>query len=336
MEALVKEQPGPGMTLKSVPTPSLGPNDVLIRTKAVGIDGGVEQAAYDWKEESFFVQALEEKLPRILGHEYSGVIDAVGAEVTRWSRGQRVVVEPGASCRDCVYCRSGREHLCPNKVGTLDRDGALAEYVAVPEDCVYAFDGLSFDEASYVEVLGVGVAALERSQFSLGDTVAISGPGPVGFSALIAAVNAGADSVYMLGIDIDEGHRLPTAERMGATAAINILSEDVPEKVDVFFEVSGNQSALDTAVETTHRGGQLVQIGLFGRPVELDLDRLTFEGITLQPSLGRSVTTWATAIDLAKAVDLSPIIGPNFSLRDYEAAFDAARNREGVKVIINP
>lgn len=337
MKALVKQEAEPGMDIDEIPEPEPGPTEVLLRVKSVGIDGGLEAVVYDmdsgWED-------YASNLPRVFGHEFAGVVETVGGEVTSLEEGDRVAVEPGINCGKCRHCRNGEMNLCENRVVIgKDIDGALAEKVVVPEENAYVIgDDVSDDEGAYVEVLGVGVNALEYSKFKPGDKVAITGPGPVGFSALIACDAGGAESITMIGAEIDTATRLPIAAEMGATRTLNGAEESMNEEVDVFFEASGHVSALEQAIEGTRRGGQIIQIGVFHgqSSIPFDANRLIRSGIDYRPIRSRRDSTWRRAIAIANNTDLSPLIGPTFDLENHEEAFKATRNREGVKITLHP
>lgn len=341
MSALVKTEPAPGMELVEVPIPEPEAGEVRIRVKSVGIDGGAEALIYDWHPSKHH---YEPHLPQIFGHEFSGSIDALGPGVTGCDVGDRVAVEPGVGCGRCRNCRAGEPNLCSSdsrrSIGLdEDVDGALAEYVTVPGEVIYPFpDTLSYDVGTFLELLGLGVHAIERSSLEPGDEVAVSGPGSVGMSTLIAAIQGGAVEATMVGAGVDVGSRLPIAEEMGATGTLNIEERSIDEPVDVFFEASGHASALDEAVRSTRNGGEIVQIGLFHGEdaVPVDLNHLVRSGITLETVYARRDSSWRRAISLALEMDLAPVIGPTFELSDYERAFEAARNREGIKVTLHP
>lgn len=338
MKTLVKRRPEPGMTLEERPVPEPGQGEVLIRVDSVGIDGGVEALIYDWHESMHY---LAEELPRVFGHEFAGTIDKVGDGVTAVSQGDPVAVEPGVTCGQCRNCRAGRMDVCENRsVIGIDRGpGALAEYVVVPESNVYVLDpSISMDHATFLEVLALGVNALEYSQFTVGDRVAISGPGPVGLGVLVACVAGGAGATTVIGAEIDEENRLPIASEMGATETVTIDELDLDNEVDVFVEASGQESALEAATTNTRRGGQIVQLGLFhGQDsVPVDLNSLVSAGVDFQTTRSRRDSSWRRAIAISRDVDLSPIVGPCFDFGEFDAAFTAKRQREGVKIVLNP
>ena len=343
MRALVKTEPEPGMTLQDVPRPDPGPGEVRVRVRSVGIDGGVEQLIYDWHHSKHH---YADDLPQIFGHEFAGVVDATGPDVSAVAEGDRVAVEPAIVCGECRNCRAGKRSLCesPDRraVGLdTDHDGALAEYTIVPEETCYVFpDALSFDVGTFLELVGLGVHAVEQSSLRPGDRVAIAGPGSAGLGTLIAARAAGASPTVVVGTEADAGTRLPVAEQLGAdrTLLADDVERDTYADVDVFFECSGSPAALENGLRNVRAGGEVVQVGVFHgeRRVEVDLNRAVTNGIHLKTVFGRSDSGWHRAIAIAQDIDTSPAVGPAFEFEDYEAAFDAMRAREGVKVTLHP
>ncbi|MFA1612506.1 zinc-dependent alcohol dehydrogenase [Halobellus rubicundus] len=347
MRVLAKTEPQSGMTLQEKPVPEPDPDEVRLRVKSVGIDGGVEAPLYQW-EPSY--QHYEEHLPQVFGHEFAGEIDTIGANVSNYNIGDRVAVEPSIFCGNCRNCRTGDWNVCTEISGygpsgqksigiDIDSDGALADYVTVPASNLYSIpDTITYDEGTFLELLAIGVHAIEKSEFKLGDRVAITGPGSVGLSALIAASVGGANSITMIGASSDKKHRLPIAEQMGASQTINIEQESIDEPVDVFIEASGHTSALKAAEENTKKGGEIIQIGVYHNKdtVPINVNYLLNNGISIKTVFGRKESSWHRAISIAEQTDLSPVVGPSFDLEEYEKAFAAENNREGVKVTLNP
>lgn len=340
MQALVKAEPGTGMEPRKVPTPDPGPGEVRLRVKSVGIDGGVEQLIYDWHESKHY---YADYLPQIFGHEFAGVVDALGPDVSTVDEGDRVAVEPGIVCGECRNCRAGKRSLCVSDdrqaIGLdTDVDGALAEYIVVPEETCYTFDdSLSFDVGVFLELLGLGVHAVENSGLEPGDSAAITGPGSAGMGILVAARAAGAGPITVVGTEADTTNRLPTAETMGATHT-RTAEDGLDDEVDVFFEASGAPAALSEGVEHTRAGGEIVQVGVFhdNRTVDVDLNRLVRRGVDVTTVYGRRDSSWRRAREIATRIDCSPVVGPAFDMAEYERGFDAVREREGIKVTLHP
>lgn len=347
MTVLEKREPDEGMTLAERPIPTPGEDEVRIEVKSVGIDGGVEGPFYRW-EESY--HRYEPHLPQVFGHEFAGVVEAVGSRVEDWEGGERVAVEPRISCGRCRNCREGRQNLCTTETGfsphgrksigiDTEEPGALAEYVIVPARNLYSLpDGVTFDEGVFLELLAIGFHGIDVSSFSPGDRVAITGPGSAGLSALVAAREAGASEIVMIGADVDEGTRLPIARDMGGTTTRNVAEGPLEDPVDVFLEASGHESALRVAEESVRPGGDLVQIGVYhgADRVSVDLNGMVNEEISVLPINARREADWRRTLAVAPSIDLSPVVGPAFEMTDYEAGFRAEAERAGVKIVLHP
>ena len=200
MKALVKTCPGVGqMEIMEVPKPQIKPDEVLIKVCAVGICG-TDLKIYD--------NAFACNTPVIVGHEFSGVIEACGEDVKNYHVGQRVIAEQHyESCGECEYCLTGRRHWCARKrsPGYLS-DGAFAEYIAANQDLLHILpDTLSFEDGSLIEPMGVvAYAVLQKAGIHPEGTVAILGCGPMALLAVQIVRAAGAAKVIVTGLDVDE------------------------------------------------------------------------------------------------------------------------------------
>ncbi len=198
MKAVVKKQRGEGFVeLMDVPEPMIGDTDVLVQVNAAGICGSDLMILHD-----FFPGY---NVPVILGHEFAGIAKEVGSGVTRISPGERVVCETHAYvCNQCTYCKTGLYNLCMTRKGFgYGLDGAFAKYVKVREPIIHHLpDSIVLDDAAALEPLAVVVNALTKNaKISLGDSVLISGPGPIGLLALQVAKLSGAKKVTVVGTE---------------------------------------------------------------------------------------------------------------------------------------
>jgi L-iditol 2-dehydrogenase len=254
------------MSMQERTRPAPGQGEVLVRVHRVGVCGSDVHYYTHGRIGGFIVEK-----PIVLGHEMSGVIEAVGPGVDRARIGQRVAVEPGVPDRTCEWCRRGRYNLCPNVefMATPPFDGALADYIVTPTDFAYALpDHVSLDEGALMEPLSVGVYAIHRSGIKAGETVAVFGAGPIGLVTLQVARAAGAGAITV--IDLEPG-RLATAKRLGATTTLNakdvnavdaLMTSTNGRGVDIVFEAAGNARTAGDAVRIAKRGGKVVMIGL--------------------------------------------------------------------------
>ena len=338
MRALVKRMPGPGaIELLEVAEPAPGRGEVLIRVHAAGICGTDLHILHGRPP-------VELRYPVVLGHELAGVIAAVGPEVAALRPGDPVVAETTFTrCGRCPACRRGAYTLCPERrtIGTY-HDGAFAPLVVVPAWAVHRLrPETDRAHAALAEPLAVACHALvERSAVAPGERVLVSGPGPVGLACLAVACQAGG-RVAVAGAAGDEA-RLACAARLGAEASGGWddpgLADWLADGVDLLVEASGAERALASGVPHVRAGGRVVQLGLFGEPVRVDLDRWVLREITWIPSVSQTHGSWRIAVKLIESglVDLTPMISGRFPLARWAEAFRMAETRGGVKVLLLP
>lgn len=287
-----------------VPAPEPGAGEVIVRVAYNGICGSDLHAYADGTGTA---QAAPHPLsghqnPTTLGHEFSGTITEVGAEVTGIDIGQRVAVEPIFSCGECDQCRRGFFPYCEGGLGPafsvaslgLGADGGLSQYVAVQARHVYPIpDTLALDLAALTEPTAVVFEALKRSGFAPGDDIAVLGAGPIGLLLATVARISGAGKIFISDV-VPE--RLQKATDLGFDHIIDARSADpaaavlsaLPTGVDVAYDCAGVQTTLDTALGVTKNNGTLMAVAIFGEPVTLPLILLTIKGITLKTTLGYS------------------------------------------------
>ncbi|MBI2301524.1 MAG: NAD(P)-dependent alcohol dehydrogenase [Armatimonadetes bacterium] len=337
--------------LEARPVPEPAPHEVLVRIGSVGVCASDVHYFTHGRIGGFVVRA-----PLILGHEAAGVVVAVGREVTRFTVGQRVTMEPGWTCGRCWYCKTGRYNLCPDVVfmATPPIDGAFAEYVAWPESFTYALpDELSLAEGALMEPLSVGVWATQRGQVAAGQSVAVIGAGPIGLVVLQMAKIRGATT--LVAVDI-EPFRLELARKLGAThclsardcdpvACIRELTGELQgfppahAGVDAAFETAGTLATTRTALGAVRPGGQAVLVGLPPDPlVELDIVSAASREISIHGEF-RYANTYPTAIALtaARRVDVAALVTHRFDLAEAAAALQFAdeHKHEAMKVVVD-
>jgi (R,R)-butanediol dehydrogenase / meso-butanediol dehydrogenase / diacetyl reductase len=247
------ESPGP-----------LGPREARVQPKWCGICGS------DLHEYTGPVY-LGATLPQILGHEFSAEVVEIGSDVTNVAVGDRCAVLPHVFCGQCYFCHRGRQGLCRELriTGFGWPWGGLAGEAVVPSyQCIPLPDGVSFEQGAILEPLGTVVYASERVSLRSGDTVLVTGGGPVGQLAVMVAAAAGADAIYL---SEPNPIRLAQAEKLGVTGVFDPRSTDVAAEVlertdglgvDISMECAGSQPALDTCVDATRAGGSIAQIAL--------------------------------------------------------------------------
>jgi len=309
--------------------PEIAADEALVAVHASGVCGS-DAHAYQYHGGYEWVQ-----LPRIMGHEYAGTVEAVGPAVTAVSPGDRVVEDPTRRCGHCFQCRNGQENVCQNfSVKGMHRDGSYAEFtVAEPENLHVVPDGVPLREAAITEPLSVAARTVyEQSQLTPGDTALVEGPGPIGILVAALADALGA-SVLVSGLDDDADYRLPLAADLGVET-VNISERDLGEVAsaftdgvgfDVVFDATGHRSGIETAVDRVRKGGQVVVVGLPGESSEVPMADLVRSEVQVETSYGAVWRDFERAIAALAdgTVDPETIVDTSFSVDDPDAAFDS-------------
>lgn len=339
MLALVKTAAGPGLELRDVARPQIGINDVLVRVRRTGICGT------DLHIDSWDPWAAKTVTPPlVVGHEFVGEIVEVGSNVTDFHPGELVSGEGHVTCGRCRHCLAGRRHLCAHTIGLgVGRDGAFAEYVSLPMSNVWHhWPGVDEEVAAIFDPLGNAVHTALAFPV-LGEDVLVSGAGPIGLMATAVARHAGARYVV---VSEPNDYRRRLAEQMGATLAIDPAARDLGdvqgelgmvEGFDVVLEMSGNPTAIRTAVANMAHGGRMAILGIPTEEIALDLNAVVFKMLTLRGIYGREMyeTWYQMTVMLQSGLDIRPVITHRFPFRDHEKAFEAARSGDSGKVIMD-
>lgn len=339
MMALVKENRSAGLALKRVPIPQPGPNDVLIKVRASSICG-TDLHIYKWDAwaESAVVT------PNVIGHEFAGVVEAVGSEVVGVKPGDSVSAEGHVVCGVCRACRSGNAHVCPHtRSFGITIPGCFAEYALLPATNVVQNDPrLPAELACLQDPLGNAVQSVLVGDIT-GKSVAVVGAGPIGLMAVAVAKACGASTV--IAADINE-FRLGMAKSMGADSLVNSATESLSERlkaltggdgVEVLLEMSGHPDAIRQGLEGMANAGRVALLGIPTRGVELDLSRsVIFKGLRIDGITGRRLyTTWFQLKGLLESgrIDLTPLVTHRFRLDQYEEAFELVGSGNCGKVV---
>lgn len=338
MDALVKAEAGVGLVLRQVPVPEPGPGEVLIKVHKTAICG-TDVHIYNWDPWA----QLHIKPPMVIGHEYVGEIAALGAGVTGLHVGQRVSGEGHITCHHCRNCHSGNIQWCKNTVGVgVDRDGAFAEYVCIPETNVIIIDeNLPEDVVAFFDAFGN--ATHTALMFPLiGEDVLITGAGPIGIIAAGICKYAGARRVIIT--DVND-YRLELARKMGVDAAVNTVRESLNEVMtkqsltegfDVGLEMSGNGAALSQMVGAMRNGGKIALLGIGNKPIEMDMNAIICKGLTLQGVYGRKMDNWHQMSYMVQGgLDVTPVITHRFHYTEFEQGFAAMNSGKSGKVILD-
>lgn len=317
------------MAIREVADPALaGPEDVLLRIRAVGVCGS---DVHYYTTGRIGSQVVE--YPFTVGHECAGVVEAVGSGVTSVRPGDRVAIDPPVSCHACDQCLAGRAHTCrelkylgcPGQLA-----GSLSELLVMPEECCFPIpEHMSFGEAALIEPLSIGVYAVQQSVPMPGAKVGILGMGPIGFSVMLPALAGGAEAVYVTDrlparCDLASRHGAAWVGNPDEVDVVDEISSREPLLLDVVFECCGQQEALDQAMNLLKPGGKLMLIGI------PEFDRYSFSAETARrrelclQNVRRQNECVPAALDLvvSGAVDPAFMITHEFPLSDTKKAFD--------------
>jgi len=339
MKALVKLRPEKGIWMDNVPVPEIGINDVLIKIKKTAICG-TDLHIYKWDDWS----QKTIKTPMTIGHEYMGVVVDKGAGVKNVKIGDRVTGEGHIACGHCRNCRRGKLHVCENTVGIgVNRDGAFAEYLSLPEVNVVHLDDRIPDEiASIMDPFG-NATHTALSFPVLGEDVLITGAGLIGTMATAICKFAGARNIVVT--DLSE-YRLEIARKMGATYTVNGKNGETVEGArkelklrgfDVGLEMSGAPVAFREMIDNMYNGSKIAMLGILPNSTTVDWNEIIFKALTLKGIYGREMwETWYKMQQmLLTGLDLSPVITHRFSIDDFQQGFDVMESGQCGKVILN-
>jgi threonine 3-dehydrogenase len=339
MKALYKSAAGPGLVMTDRPEPTTGERDVKVRVARTGICG-TDLHIESW--DSWAAGAIN--APLIPGHEFSGHVVEVGGDVRTVAIGDMISGEGHVVCGHCRNCRAGRRHLCihTSSLG-VNRDGAFAEYVVIPESNVWRHpNGLDPDLAAIFDPLGNAVHT--ALSFSLvGEDVLITGAGPIGVMATAVSRHVGARFIVVT--DVNEA-RLDLARKMGADLAINVASERIAsaqqrlgmqEGFDIGLEMSGSAKALPEMLDNLNHGARVAILGLPSQPITIDWSKVVTHMITIKGIYGREMfeTWYAMNAMVATGLDISPVITDRFPAAQWKDAFAAASHGDRGKIILD-
>ena len=342
MSAVVKKTADQA-ELTSMPIPKCGPGQVLIKVQSAALCG-TDMHIFEWNA---WARSVGIELPYIMGHECCGDVVAVGEGVYAVKVGDKVAGETHIPCGHCYQCMNGEQHICANlKMFGIHTNGCFAQYAVIPAVCARPIPReISCDIGAVMEPLGTAVRAASEMQVA-GANVMVLGCGPIGLFAVAAARSMGAAKIFAT--DISPA-RLEIAQIMGATQALNPLTQDVAQivltktgnfGVDVVIEASGNVEALKDSFRYLRKGGRLALIGLPGKPIELELGReIVFKEAKIIGIHGRKMfETWTQMENMLAAgkLDVSPVITHKLPLNKWQQGVELAKNGEACKVIYHP
>ncbi|MBI3044533.1 MAG: alcohol dehydrogenase catalytic domain-containing protein [Betaproteobacteria bacterium] len=347
MRALIKESPQPGIAYRDVPDPELKPGHVIVRVKSCGISGS-EIARYRWTDayHAGGAKDMSRQLPRIMGHEFSGTIAAVGPGVDNRSTGDLVVIQSVIGCGGCESCDAGLPNHCTNRVTIgVNADGGFAEYCAVPASNVYAVPaGVALENAALLQPFAIAAYSLEIGGIRPGERIGVWGVGAIGVSLIQQAIIGGATVEFAVGRDHG---RLDAVRQLGVRHTISANDGDPSrrlvelfggQKLDAIFEVSGHTPAINSALSLLKRRGRAILIGNLQEPFKADLLPAIMDQLSILTVRTYSLAAWRRALSLLPRVQNQPGTLPveRVPLAEGVAAFQRAASGEGIKFVLEP
>ncbi len=319
------------MQERPVPVPRA--DEVLVRVRSVGVCGS---DVHYYKEGRIGGYVVEQ--PLILGHEVSGVVVDVGSDVPDGRVGQRVAIEPQRPCRRCRACKSGRYNMCSDLefYATPPVDGAFCDYVVAPADFAHPVpDDVSDHAAALLEPFSVGLWACQKAEVGPGSRVLVTGAGPIGALASLAARARGASEVVVTDLVPSRRERIL---HFGATTALDPADPTVDLsalEADALIECSGATPALLSGLRALRESGIAVLVGLGDEEISLPVQLIAFRELVLT-GVFRYVDTWPAAIAAARqpATDLDALVTAEFELEDAEAALTSDDDPQSMKSVV--
>ena len=338
MKALVKKYREPGIWMDEATIPEIGINDVLVKIHKTSICG-TDIHIYKWNE---WAQKTI-PVPMIIGHEFVGMVEAMGSNVHDLKIGDMVSGEGHIVCGLCRNCLAGRRHLCMKTSGIgVNRPGAFAEYLSIPVTNIWHCDpSIPMELFSCFDPFGNAVHTALAFDV-LGEDVLITGAGPIGIMAAAVARHAGARHVVITDVN---PYRLALAMKVGNFCTVNIKEEKLEEVMkklgmkegfDVGFEMSGNEDAFRSMIDVMSHGGKIAMLGIQSSKTLMDWDKVIFNGLTIKGIYGREMyeTWYKMTVMLQSGLDISPIITHRFKINDFQEAFEVMASGNSGKVVL--
>ncbi|TFG07036.1 MAG: hypothetical protein EU539_06070 [Promethearchaeota archaeon] len=327
------------ISIIDIPKPIPGKGEVLVKIKYAGICGS---------DLEFYKTGLW-PTECVLGHEITGSVAEVGKEIKKWKIGDRVTIDVTLNCGECYFCKRGFENLCERSYEGIGvgRNGGFAEYMLVKEhNLIKLPDTIPDKHGTIFDQIGTPLQALSISNFIAGDSAVVLGLGTLGQFTLQCLKIAGASSIVVVE---KNPYRLEVAKNFGPDLALDKLSLPRIKRAnkkgvsgaDYVFECSGNPRLVNTAIDVVRKGGTIIQIGLWDKPVEINLLKYVMNQIRIQGVLGTRRKDFEFAIDLVarKMIDPDPIITKIISLDDivdegFECGIDP--DTKNIKILVEP
>ncbi|MDR1766003.1 MAG: zinc-binding dehydrogenase [Lachnospiraceae bacterium] len=337
--------------LIDIPEPVCGPRDVVIEVKAAAICGA------DMKH--YKVDNGSDEFGSVRGHEFSGDIVEVGAEVTDWKVGQRVVSDnTGHVCGKCPACERGDYLLCSEKVNLglgYGYSGGFTKYCLVPGEILAIHkralweipEGIDYEEAAVMDPICNAYRAIaQRSSLLPGENVVIFGTGPLGLFSVQVAKLMGAVNIVMVGLAEDVAVRFPVARQLGASATVDASAENVVERcrslcggddsIGLVVDCAGANISLRQAIEMVRNNGEIVRVGMGFAPFGFPINDISMKAVSIIGHMAYDATSWRNALALLQhgRIQVKPMITHRLGLSQWEDGFEAMANKEAIKVIL--
>jgi alcohol dehydrogenase/L-iditol 2-dehydrogenase len=341
MPALVNYSSAPlSVELRETDIPEIGPTDILLKVGAVSVCGS---DLHQWRGS----HSWPVNYPCILGHEFGGTIAAIGSGVFHFKEGDRVVSETAAVIDEfSPLTRAGLYNLDPSRRGFgYGVNGAMTEYVRVPQRCLHAIPGqLPFEKAALTEPCCVAYNAVcVNGRIRPGDSVLVVGPGPIGLLCALMAKLSGAGKIFVAGLPADEyrfsvARKLVAAETLSSDVVDTILSDGDGLGVDVAIDASGASAALQIALKAVRPNGQIIKVGWGPQPMNFSLDPLVGKNVTLAGSFSHNWPIWERVLCMIASgqIDLDLIISRVAPLAEWHTCFEKMEQGEFVKAVLIP
>ncbi len=340
MNGVAKLAPGEGnVGMLDVPVPEVRSDQVLIEVEATGVCG---------TDIHIYHGEYSSNPPVIMGHEVGGVVTEVGEGVKNCKEGDRVTCETYFYvCEQCDYCRNGWRNLCLHRksIGS-GVHGGFAQYVLVPAKNIHHLpENVDATAGALTEPLTCCVHALERTYVEPGEVAVISGPGAIGLLMAQVVKAAGAKTV-VLGTHSDTD-RLNMAIELGVDLTINIENESAEQIIndlsndygaDIVFECAGVGASAQGCLNLVRRRGRYMQVGLFGKPIQLDLEQVSYKELDLHGTFAHVPSAWRKALNLMATgqVQTRPLVTEILPITEWQEAFDGFERQDGLKVVLTP
>ncbi len=329
MKSATIERPG-SVRIHDLPDPQPGPNEVVVRVMASGICG---------TDVHIYRGEYLGDYPIVPGHEFSGVVEAVGNEVTRLKPGDRVAVEPNISCDSCTACRNNRQNFCENWTAVgVTRAGGMAELVTAPEKVVFDIGSIPFDQAAFMEPLSCVVHGIENVGIRLGDRVAVIGTGPIGMLLIRTARAWGAGRFSASDLSSE---RLAAAAADGVEETTTDISSLPSDRYDVVIDATGAPPLLKEAVRIARYGGRILMFGVApqGQTATIEPFRIFRKGLSIFTAYtSRRNSLQALELIGTGKVKVDDLVSHRLALASFEAGIHTIEKRteNAMKVMVFP